>query len=227
MASLTYTHSSQQLVVAVAGAAGMTFLLFAVMQALLGQQAVPVFRPATEPVSLAWVRPDRPVEQTKRVLPTPPPPAQPPATAQRIGLGGEDPTLVAVVALAYVWQQDSYYQIQTVQQTGYHEVQLHQLSAQKQVTAVPGWQQRYRQYEQARQDLQQQQALLGQLLFEQQQWQVAVCDQLLVKLDQQLAEQLRQDQVWRQGQTVELVRGQQGQILAIRSSAQPLHCAAG
>ncbi|WP_337840799.1 hypothetical protein [Rheinheimera sp.] len=135
--------------------------------------------------------------------------------------------VLAILALAYVWQQDSYYQIQTVQQAGYHQVQLHQLTEHTDSAQPERWQQRYQQYEQAKQTLAQQQALVGQLLFEQQQWQVAVCDQLLVKLDQQLAEQLRQDQSWRQGQTVELVRGQQGQILAIRSSERALHCAAG
>jgi len=135
-------------------------------------------------------------------------------------------SVVAMLALAYVWHGSTFYQIQPEQQLGYMQVELHQLSPQD-AQPKTAWSQRYTEYQQAKLQLDQQQALLGQLQQEHEQWQIAVCDQLLVKLAPELAVELQQQQQWQVGQAVELIRGQQGQILAVKQSLKLPQCQAG
>jgi hypothetical protein len=123
-----------------------------------------------------------------------------------------------------LWWQPAYYQIQLQTDNSYHQVQLHSLSDTEAPPQQSAYQQRYRHYQQARQQLEQTNSLIGQLHFHDHQWQIAVCDQLLVKIDQQLAQELQQDQPWLEGQWVELKTGQQGQILAVHSQQQALQC---
>jgi len=137
--------------------------------------------------------------------------------------------LVASAALIWLaqqlWWQPDYYQIVLQSDTVYHQVQLHSLATESVKVQQSAYQQRYQQYQQARAQLELSNSLVGQLRFEGQHWQVAVCDQLLLKLDQQLADELRKDNKWQTGQWVELKTGAQGQILSVVSSRQPLHCA--
>lgn len=136
--------------------------------------------------------------------------------------------LAASVALIWLaqqlWWQPEYYQIVLQSDTHYHQVQLHSLAKNEQSPQQTAYQQRYQQYQQARQQLEQSNSLVGQLNFSGQHWQIEVCDRLLVKIDQQLALELQQDQSWRAGQWVELKTGQQGQILAIISGKKPQQC---
>jgi len=136
--------------------------------------------------------------------------------------------LAACVALIWLaqqlWWQPQYYQIVLQSDATYHQVQLHSLAKNSSLTDQTAYQQRYQQYQQARQQLDQSNSLIGQLRFSGQEWQIEVCEQLLVKIDQQLALELQQDKPWRAGQWVELKTGQQGQILAIISGQQPLQC---
>jgi hypothetical protein len=137
--------------------------------------------------------------------------------------------LVASAALIWLaqqlWWQPEYYQIVLQSDAVYHQVQLHSLATESVKVQQSAYQQRYQQYQQARAQLELSNSLVGQLRFEGQHWQVAVCDQLLLKLDQQLADELRKDNKWQTGQWVELKTGAQGQILSVVSSRQPLHCA--
>lgn len=123
-----------------------------------------------------------------------------------------------------LWWQPAYYQIVLQSDTTYHQVQLHSLSKNETSPQQTAYQQRYQQYQQARQQLEQSNSLVGQLRFADQQWQIEVCDRLLVKIDQQLALELQQDKPWRAGQWVEIKTGQQGQILAVQSGKQGLQC---
>jgi hypothetical protein len=136
--------------------------------------------------------------------------------------------LAACVALIWLaqqlWWQPAYYQIVLQSDTTYHQVQVHSLAKNETLPQQTAYQQRYQQYQHARQQLEHSNSLVGQLRFTDQQWQIEVCDQLLVKIDQQLALELQQDQPWLAGQWVELKTGQQGQILAVQSGKQPLHC---
>lgn len=136
--------------------------------------------------------------------------------------------LAASVALIWLaqqlWWQPEYYQIVLQPDAAYHQVQLHRLGGDQTSPQHTAYQQRYQQYQQARHQLEKSNSLVGQLSFSGQHWQVEVCNRLLVKIDQQLAEELQQDQSWRVGQWVELKTGQQGQILAIVSGQQALQC---
>ncbi|RVT45541.1 hypothetical protein EMM73_12600 [Rheinheimera sediminis] len=136
--------------------------------------------------------------------------------------------LAASVALIWLgqqlWGQPEYYQILVQSDASYHQVQLHTLAKADTASRQTTYQQRYQHYQQARDQLEQSNSLVGQLSFSGQHWQVEVCDQLLVKIDQLLASELQQDLQWRSGQWVELKTGQQGQILAVISGKAPLHC---
>ncbi len=136
--------------------------------------------------------------------------------------------LAATVALIWLaqqlWWQPAYYQIVLQSDTTYHQVQLHRLAKEETSVQQKTYQQGYQQYQQARQQLEYSNSLIGQLRFTEQQWQIEVCDQLLVKIDQQLASELQQDQQWLSGQWVEIKTGQQGQILAVHAGKQALHC---
>lgn len=136
--------------------------------------------------------------------------------------------VVATVALVWLaqqlWWQPAYYQIVVQSDNAYHQVQLHRLVKEETSPQQRAYQQRFQQYQQARQQLEHSNSLIGQLRFTEQQWQIEVCDQLLVKIDQQLASELQQDQQWLAGQWVEIRTGQQGQILAVYAGKQGLHC---
>lgn len=136
--------------------------------------------------------------------------------------------LAASVALIWLaqqlWWQPAYYQIVLQSDANYHQVQLHSLAKNETSSQQTAYQQRYQQYQQARHQLEQSNSLVGQLSFSGQHWQVEVCDQLLVKIDQQLALELQKDLPWHAGQWVELKTGQQGQILAIISGKAALQC---
>lgn len=132
---------------------------------------------------------------------------------------------LALIWLAQqLWWQPAYYQIVLQSDTAYHQVQLHSLAKTEISPQHTAYQQRYQQYQQARQRLEQTNSLVGQLSFNNQQWQIEVCHQLLVKIDQQLAAELQQDKSWLAGQWVELKTGEQGQILAIISGKEPRQC---
>lgn len=132
---------------------------------------------------------------------------------------------VALIWLAQqLWWQPAYYQIVLQSDTSYHQVQLHRLSESETSPQQTAYQQRYQQYQQARQQLELSNSLVGQLRFAEQQWQIEVCDKLLVKIDQQLALELQQDKPWRAGQWVEIKTGEQGQILAVLSGTQGPQC---
>jgi len=132
---------------------------------------------------------------------------------------------VALIWLAQqLWWQPAYYQIVLQSDASFHQVQLHTLSKSETSPQQTAYQQRYQQYQQARQQLEQSSSLIGQLRFTGQQWQIEVCDKLLVKIDQQLALELQQDKPWQAGQWVEIKTGQQGQILAVLSGTQGLEC---
>jgi hypothetical protein len=132
---------------------------------------------------------------------------------------------VALIWLAQqLWWQPTYYQIVLQSDTSYHQVQLHTLSESETSPQQTAYQQRYQQYQQARQQLELSNSLVGQLRFSGQQWQIEVCDKLLVKIDQPLALELQQDKPWRAGQWVEIKTGQQGQILAVLSGTQGARC---
>lgn len=136
--------------------------------------------------------------------------------------------LAASVALIWLaqqlWWQPSYYQIVLQSDMTHHQVQLHSLAKNETSPQQTAYQQRYQQYQQAQQQLERSNSLVGQLSFSGQQWQVEVCDRLLVKIDQQLALELQKDKPWQPGQWVELKTGQQGQILAVQSGKQALQC---
>lgn len=136
--------------------------------------------------------------------------------------------LAASAALIWLaqqlWWQPDYYHIVVQPDKTYHQVQLHSLAKTETAVAQTAYQQRYQQYQQARQQLQQSNSLVGQLSFIKEQWQIEVCDGLLVKIEQQLALELQQDKPWQHGQWVELKTGQQGQILAVYAGQQAPHC---
>lgn len=134
------------------------------------------------------------------------------------------PVAQAVVAsAALIWltqqlqSQPDYYQIVLQSDDQLHQVQLHQLTNTATSVQQSAYQQRYQQYQQAKQQLEQSNKRLGLLSRSGQHWQIEVCDGVLVKIEQQLAQDLQKDKSWRSGQWVEFNTGQQGQILAVNS----------
>lgn len=89
-------------------------------------------------------------------------------------------------------------------------------------------QQRYQQMMLAQQNISQFHAEQGVLQKVQQHWQITMCNDQVVSIDEALLQQLKTYEVqlaqWQLEQNVELYRGPQGQILAIKPILQTQHC---
>lgn len=89
-------------------------------------------------------------------------------------------------------------------------------------------QQRYKEMLVAQHNIQQFHAEQGVLQKVQQHWQIRVCNEVVVQLNQELLAQLKLDsrqlQHLQQAQSIDFFRGPQGQLLAIQSSNNVLQC---
>lgn len=125
------------------------------------------------------------------------------------------------------------YQIIVSHDGSFKEIQQHSLTLRSVPAVVAQFttdenQLRYQQLQAAQQNTAQFYSQKGILHKEQQQWQIKVCDELLVNIDQALLNQLSlydsSINQLPQHRWVELTRGAQGQILAIRSADSALQC---
>lgn len=125
------------------------------------------------------------------------------------------------------------YQIIVSHDGAFKEIQQHSLTLRSVPAVVAQFttdenQLRYQQLQAAQQNTTQFYSQKGMLHKEQQQWQIKVCDELLVNIDQALLHQLSlydsSINQLPQHRWVELTRGEQGQILAIRSADSALQC---
>lgn len=125
------------------------------------------------------------------------------------------------------------YQIVVSHSEHYQEIEQHLLTSRSVPAVVAPFstdnnQQRYQQLIAAQQQTTQFYAQVGQLDKTQPQWQIKVCDELLISLDASLIAALQQhDQsmsTLQQDQWVEFRRGQSGQILAIVATGNTLQC---
>lgn len=134
-----------------------------------------------------------------------------------------------LLVMGYLMQQPQpvakqYYQIMLVHSAQYREVQQHSVSN---VKADDHNATEYQQYLAAAQDTEVFHRQVGLLRQQQQQWQISVCNELLLTIDTELLAQLKMPAAVRQAQQpqwVEFISNSHGQLLAIQPATQTLQC---